>query len=109
MGRAYLRRQYADKAAVLIDNTARRGLLRPFTHPIPREPMKPPALKPAPCCDCVQIHGDDPAAWLNQWPKGAEYRDRFKAHLCDGCADDRDDWLRVELDDYDLPPYSDGY
>ena len=69
--------------------------------------MSPPTLAPVACCDCVQLHGDDPAAWLNQWPKGAEYRDRFRAHLCDGCADDREALFHVEPDAYDLPPYAD--
>jgi hypothetical protein len=57
----------------------------------------------------VNLHGDDPAAWLNRWPLGAEYRANLKAHLCDGCADEREDWARVEPDPYDMPPYADGY
>lgn len=46
-----------------------------------------PAAKP--CEDCVAIHGDDPQAWLAQWPAGAEYRKRHDAWLCDGCEDAR--------------------
>jgi hypothetical protein len=67
------------------------------------------ARNPVACCDCVQLHGDDPAAWLNRWPAGAEYRSDLAAHLCDGCADERRSWAAVEPDDYDMPPYSDGY
>jgi hypothetical protein len=52
--------------------------------------------RPRPCLDCVEIHGDNPGAWLSQWPAGAEWRAEHRAHLCDGCADDRGDWLRVE-------------
>jgi hypothetical protein len=67
------------------------------------------AWAPQPCCDCVNLHGDDPAAWLNRWPLGAEYRPDLKAHLCDGCADEREGWARVEPDPYNMPPYADGY
>lgn len=52
-----------------------------------------------PCLDCVSIHGDRPADWLAQWPEGAEYRPAFQAHLCDGCADERQD---NEHRDHDL-------
>jgi hypothetical protein len=64
---------------------------------------------PRPCTDCVNIHGDFAAAWLNRWPLGADWQPRFKAHLCDGCYDDRADLELIEPDPYDLPPYADGY
>ena len=46
-----------------------------------------------PCTDCVDVHGNDPQSWLNQWPLGAEYRSRHHTWLCDGCADERDEHL----------------
>lgn len=59
------------------------------------------------CVDCVNVHGDDPAEWLNQWPAGAEWDKHHKAYLCDGCAGERDDWNSVEhfdyQEDYDEP------
>jgi len=62
-----------------------------------------------PCCDCVNTHGDSPAGWLSRWPTGADWRPDLKAHLCDGCADERRSWALEEPDPYDLPPYADGY
>lgn len=56
--------------------------------------------EPKPCADCVEIHGDDPTAWLNQWPQGAEWRPRYGLCLCDGCADERDEWDRAEWDEH---------
>jgi hypothetical protein len=64
---------------------------------------------PRPCCDCINTHGDDPAAWLSRWPAGAAWHPDLKAHLCDGCADERRSWAEEEPDPYDLPPYADGY
>jgi hypothetical protein len=60
-----------------------------------------------PCTDCVNVHGDDPAAWLNRWPAGAEWWSDYKAHLCDGCADDRRDLTNVEPDAYEMAPFGD--
>ncbi|MFN9694830.1 MAG: hypothetical protein ACK550_13720 [Synechococcaceae cyanobacterium] len=51
---------------------------------------------PAPCLDCVEVHGDDPAQWLEKWPAGADWSPRHGAHLCEGCEEERDDWERVE-------------
>jgi hypothetical protein len=62
-----------------------------------------------PCCDCVAIHGDDSASWLSRYPAGAEWRQSLKAHLCDGCAEERHSWAAVEPDAYDLPPYADDF
>lgn len=64
---------------------------------------------PRPCCDCVSTHGDDPAAWLSRWPAGAEWHADLKAHLCDGCAEERRSWAEEEPDPYDMPPYADCY
>lgn len=50
----------------------------------------------SPCLDCVEVHGDDPAQWLSRWPDGAEWRPAHHAHLCDGCADERDEWAGVQ-------------
>ena len=61
---------------------------------------------PRPCTDCVNLHGEPAAAWLNSWPLGADWRPRFKAYLCDGCADERAEWETIEPDPYDMPPYS---
>lgn len=47
------------------------------------------APEPEPCADCVEVHGDEPDAWLAEWPEGAEWRDDLDAFLCDGCADER--------------------
>ena len=47
---------------------------------------------PVPCHDCVEVHGDKPAAWLERWPDGAERRARYGMHLCDGCFDERLEW-----------------
>ena len=47
---------------------------------------------PHACADCVDIHGDTPEGWLRQWPQGAEWRERFGQYLCDGCAEERDEW-----------------
>lgn len=44
-----------------------------------------------PCVDCVRVHGELPDLWLAQWPEGADWHDDLRAHLCDGCADDRRD------------------
>lgn len=59
-----------------------------------------PMSQPKPCEDCVAVHGDDPAAWLSQWPQGAEYRPRHDAWLCDGCDEERSE---------DLDPWSHGF
>ena len=61
--------------------------------------MNKPHTIPHACEDCVNVHGDDAAAWLKKWPAGAEYRRRHRAHLCDGCADDRDDHDQAAAED----------
>lgn len=53
-------------------------------------------MSPHACADCVSVHGDDPSKWLNAYPQGAEWRKKYSAHLCDGCADERDEIGRVE-------------
>lgn len=59
---------------------------------------------PKACTDCVEVHGDNPQEWLNKWPQGAEFREKFNDHLCDGCYDDRldsGDCFQMDCELYD--------
>jgi len=48
--------------------------------------------QPMYCVDCVEVHGESPTTWLRDCPEGAPLRaDHNDTHLCDGCADDRDE------------------
>lgn len=58
----------------------------------------PASSTPQPCFDCVNIHGDKPAEWLNKWPAGAEWNSRYQLHLCDGCAEERQSEEQAERD-----------
>jgi hypothetical protein len=58
---------------------------------------------PVPCEDCVSIHGETPEYWLSNYPLGADYHSDLKAHLCDGCADERREYyVFIHPDSYEF-------
>lgn len=61
---------------------------RKLKHPLKKNGD---SMEPLPCHDCVNVHGDNPSEWLEQWPLGAEHRKKYGEHLCDGCYDEREE------------------